>query len=72
MFTDFADEQTTEQEYRGYRLTYANHDHLHIAITTADGSPLPPRLEGVWTSVDHAKREIDAATPGDKEEKLYE
>lgn len=72
MFTDFEDEKKTEQEYRGYRLTYVNYDHLHIAITTADGSPLPKRLDGVWTSVDQAKREIDAITPGDKEEKIYE
>lgn len=72
MFRDFNEEITTEQEYRGYRLTLANTDHLHIAITTTDGSPLPSQLEGVWTGVDQAKRAIDAITPGEKQEKLYE
>ena len=61
MFSHFIEEdRPKDQDYRGYHIFKVNTDFLHWGIKTLDGSTLPGRLEGVWTHLDKAMREIDA------------
>lgn len=60
MFSGFEEERPQDQDYRDYHVYQVDKVHMHWAIRTLDGSPLAKRLEGAWTHLDRAKREIDA------------
>lgn len=69
MFGNFEEDRPQDQDHGGFHICQVDKIHLHWAIRTLDGSKLPKRLEGVWTHLDKAMREIDAVVEMTAKEK---